>query len=182
MIHLRSWFERDTEFKKFIQVLPELVLLMGVTTFFGGLLANMFFSNDSLYASDRAVFADLQKMGIIKVGLIVSVIGPIIEEATFRFLPLGFTFLTLWLINKKQEIGLWSVLGTILASSILFGYIHGPGNILIQGISGLVLAVVFVKYSSFGRSPVWFFKGWAASTLLHGSFNGVILVAATMHR
>jgi hypothetical protein len=49
---------------------------------------------------------------------------------------------------------------------------------MIQGMTGLVLSVVFLKWSSFGKFAG---KGWLASTIVHGFFNTLVTIIAKNH-
>lgn len=61
--------------------------------------------------------------------------APLVEEAIFRWAPLT--------LQKSYNIPLWPV---IVLSSSLFGWLHGgPHNLLIQGVYGVVFALVYVK-------------------------------------
>ena len=61
-----------------------------------------------------------------------------------------------------------------LASVIVFGCVHGDiTNILLQGVVGLVLGVVFLKCGGLQKKP---FKALASSTVVHALYNGLIWI------
>ncbi|MDO8408210.1 MAG: hypothetical protein Q7S95_03185 [bacterium] len=177
MKDLRVWFEEGASFKTLVCSLPLFILIIIGLNRWGFLFGSLFFTTDSLNENNEAVEDLLSQTSLVWGVLIVSVIYPAIEETTNRLLPLGFVFFALWLVGAKHRpIALWTVLIAIAATSVVFGYGHGPGNIFIQGVSGAVFATVFVKWSGFGHSFSSLLKGWAASVLLHGSLNGTFFI------
>ena len=88
--------------------------------------------------------------------VLALIAAPFIEELAFRFLP---TKLTRWL-TKNEKI-LWIV---VLISSVLFGIAHGRGNLLVQGSSGFVFSLAFLK------------GGYWSSVSAHVMLNAIVLV------
>lgn len=83
------------------------------------------------------------------------IFAPLIEEFAFRLLPIAVIMV---LTNNKTA--LWVV---IIISSVIFGYIHGAWyNIFIQGVSGVVLSLAYLK------------GGYVSSVTAHATHNGVL--------
>ena len=69
------------------------------------------------------------------------------EELVFRIVPLSYFI-------KNCGIG-WKTIRALVISSILFGLIHGDVRyVLIQGVSGLMFGVLFIKFSDKGTHLV----------------------------
>lgn len=70
----------------------------------------------------------------------IVMITPIIEEFLFRWIPLYFA--------KRFAKNRWVFWGIAISVSVIgFGYVHGGWpNIFIQGIFGLVLVIVFLRF------------------------------------
>ncbi len=84
-----------------------------------------------------------------------------IEEVIFRLLPLG-GFIYLCGVT-------WKVVGVALFSSVLFGYWHGGyASILIQGVSGMIYALVFLKCGGLQKK---YFEGLLSSWACHAGAN-----------
>jgi membrane protease YdiL (CAAX protease family) len=91
-------------------------------------------------------------------GVVVAGVAPIVEETTFR--GLGFSLL--------RRFGLWIA---VLGVGVAFGLAHG----LVNGLPELVL---------FGSALAWLrarVESVYPGMLVHGTFNGISLVAAVVH-
>jgi membrane protease YdiL (CAAX protease family) len=175
---IREWFEEELKLTTLIRVLPILVLLQTILTMTGLGIALLFFTAESLSANGnmlKELTADLSLGKLLMVG---AVIAPILEEFIFRFVPFCTIFGLLWSLKiDRTEVVMPVVFGSILFTAIGFGYMHGVGNILVQGIGGVFLAIVYLRCSSFGRSMRSHFRGWIGSSLVHVSFNTVMLLS-----
>lgn len=79
------------------------------------------------------------------------VLAPLWEEAVFRYFPLSIAKG----VDKKYT---WPI---VVLSSIIFGLAHGSViNILIQGVSGFLLAGVYIKNGFSYRSSVCYHALW----------------------
>ena len=95
--------------------------------------------------------------------------GAAAEEFLFRFLPL----VAILQITKNAPKNDGWVLGVTIASSMLFGYLHGGVPfIFLQGVLGFLLSVVFLKCGGFQGK---FLKAIVASSLCHLAFNLLIV-------
>ncbi|HHN74670.1 MAG TPA: CPBP family intramembrane metalloprotease [Acidobacteria bacterium] len=119
-----------------------------------GLLAERLGLPEFLYKQSGAaqIFDVSTPADIVMVGLIGVVLAPLFEEIVFR----GFL-----LTSLRHR---WGDLAALLASSAIFGAIHGEG-ILTVGLLGLV----------FGALTVWRSSLWPA-ICAHGVINGVSLL------
>lgn len=83
------------------------------------------------------------------------------EEILFRLIPI-FVSTKIWRVDKK-------VIYVVLASSLVFGYLHGNLiNILIHGVGGVWLSFIFLKCGGFQNR---YLKGLTASFLTHLTVN-----------
>lgn len=90
---------------------------------------------------------------------LLLVVNSFFEELFFRG-PLYF---------KKLQNTPSRLYAAILISSVLFGLAHGTFfNIAIQGVSGLLLSILFLKG---GGSKKRFWRGIATSTIAHALFD-----------
>jgi hypothetical protein len=180
---LQSWFQSGASFKKLFMSLPGLILLLAACTYGGFYLGQRFYSTASLTAHARAIGTQLARMSDGMVLLNAAGIAPLWEETVFRLVPFCLLFAFLWLFKlKNTRIGLWAVIIGIGVTSLIFGLVHGPHNYFIQGPIGVILAVVYVKWSSFGGGILAALKGWFASMLVHGSYNAVLMTLYLIHR
>jgi len=91
-----------------------------------------------------------------------------IEEIFFRFIPLYFARL----LTKKTSI----ILFVAIISSIIFGDLHGNAwHIFLQGISGFILCVVYLKCGGMQGKII---KPLSCSTLSHFGFNSFLTLLA----
>lgn len=88
---------------------------------------------NSVHYAENSIYGD------IFMAVVVSVIGPIVEEYVFRYVLLG----------KLKFIGVWKA---ILISSAVFASLHASGSIFYAFVVGIALAYVAVsrgiKYSA----------------------------------
>ena len=79
---------------------------------------------------------------------------PYFEEMMFRWIPLLLLFMVLnplcrnSKISKKQYLNIerYALLSVVMLSSLQFGYVHGNVyNILIQGVLGLTLMIIYLR-------------------------------------
>jgi membrane protease YdiL (CAAX protease family) len=90
----------------------------------------------------------------------------IYEEALFR-LPLAAAAMK-W--GKS-----WLIIMAAALISIFFGYLHGGFSfILIQGVGGFILSIIFLKAGGFNGKII---KPLIASSTAHLLYNGVIVVS-----
>lgn len=140
---------------------------MVVVAFLGSILRGILGLQSGQKNSISQVMKIANKIGELKaveVVLLLAVLGVVlfilaaIEEAIFR-LPLAL------FVRFGEPV----VIPCILLSSLLFGYVHdGEGSVLVQGAAGVVLCVVFLRASDFGRRK-W--RGFVIATTVHAAFN-----------
>jgi membrane protease YdiL (CAAX protease family) len=168
----RRWLIEGASFTKFfdnlIWILVACVLVGEVGSIAAGTLFPVGLSDGTVNSKEQAlgIFGSVQ--GII---LHAVVLGPIIEEAAFRLLPLGGLTFVLWKISPRfsSQYDIYPVLLALVVTSIYFGLIHGNmGNVLIQGAVGIIFGLVFLKMSYYGEAP---FRGFVASTIIHSVLN-----------
>lgn len=96
------------------------------------------------------------------------IIMAFIEELLFR-LPLA--------IPVKRNWSAGSILVVAAILSVLFGLAHGADHIFIQGVSGFIYSIVFLKCGGFQRK---FFKAFLIVTATHFLFNGLVAILANV--
>lgn len=119
--------------------------------------------------------ADLENLGsgivipLWWIFLLGITIAPVLEELFFRLIPLC-------LVGEIFKRNLHHLLATAVVSSLAFAYVHnifggldiGWMRILLQGVSGLILSLVFLKCGGMNRR---YFKAYCASVITHTLFN-----------
>ncbi len=98
------------------------------------------------------------------------VIGPVMEELMFRFLPLA---LVIAFVSKSPGF----VFGSTIVFAVLFGAIH-PAHYGISGrtqvaIAGIFFGIVFLKCGGLHKR---FFRSTIAAILAHGASNLLIIL------
>ncbi|MFA5934219.1 MAG: CPBP family intramembrane glutamic endopeptidase [Candidatus Paceibacterota bacterium] len=96
------------------------------------------------------------------------VFAPLWEEALFRYGPFaliqGFV---------KKNTRFW-ILPAIIATSIIFGWMHGSViNILFQGVSGMLLAWVYLKNRGPGLQKINY--GYCSAVIAHFLWNVMVI-------
>lgn len=176
MQRLRAWLVQGASFEQLFNNLFLILLLSAITSDIGHVLAEMFFPKGlssgtvTNVTEVREYFGDM--VGII-FGIVV--IGPILEEIVYRFIPLGIPVYLIWKVTRDRfaHVDIYVLSIILVIVSVYFGYIHGNwGNVLVQGPMGLVFGLVFLKMSYYGER---IFRGLAASTMVHMSINGFAL-------
>lgn len=175
---LRNWFEGGLRFHKFLLLLPVLVLFCMGLAYGGRELVEFAAPSVELSGRTTSYRVVLQSKGILEMAPRSFAWVPFKEEALYRLAP----FLALWggwayLFASKPPIGVAFAL--VGGTSAYFGYAHGGvGNMLIQGVVGVILALTYLKVSGYGSAP---FKGFAATMLLHGAYNFSIALNVQYH-
>ncbi len=111
-------------------------------------------------------------------------IAPFSEEPLFRWIPmLLLSFVMMWLyktsrIDKDQffKVEKYAILILTVVSSIVFGWVHGNFlNVFIQGVSGVVLMLVYLRIYFIRRDKGlrnrWQVVSLAEAILLHALSN-----------
>ncbi len=176
-----AWLREGATFWELFKYLPGLILLQMFLIVVGVKFAGLFFSEASINSNDAVIDTVIAHSNLAKQFFIFTVKDPFYEEVFYRFTPFCALLVLMWLKKTKDEKGAaWDVAVYIVVTSAFFGYVHGPGGIFIQGLSGIVLAIVFLKWSALGAK---LFKGLLASTIVHGAYNGALLIILlSLHR
>lgn len=111
------------------------------------------------------------------------------EEIAFRWGPMMwfFGFLTRLKGKLRSKVEEYGIIIIVLTTSIIFGYLHGNVyNILLQGVGGLLIFIVFLRSFYGGRTTekleesegaeLLMFKPLMSSTIYHTLFNVTVLV------
>ncbi len=151
---------RDPSLFTLFLLIPVIIPFCIVQAYLGIIFVQHFWPDRSIPdAFDGVTGAKLRFLEIYAVTF-----GPMIEECIFRFVPLA---LSSWSKNR------WHVAIAIGISSFAFGLVHGGyANLPIQGISGVVFSLVFLKWSGWLEDLG---KGLFASTAVHIAFNTTAL-------
>jgi hypothetical protein len=112
-----------------------------------------------------------------------------IEEFYFRLLPLitaaNFSAISIYLLNRffmtKMDMyrtAIKTALIIAIPASMYFGYLHGGYvHILMQGIGGYILSIVYIKCGGLSARCL---AGWASSSALHFFMNMSVTILAVM--
>lgn len=100
--------------------------------------------------------------------MLVLVLMAPLEELFFRFLPL------LWIrVNRRP---LCAIIMIVIASSVVFGYLHGNSyNILFQGVLGILLCVIYLKAGGYEGKHV---QALFMSSVVHFTYNVIVCISA----
>lgn len=110
------------------------------------------------------------------------------EEIAFRWGPMMWFFGFLRLKGKiSSKVEKYGIIIIVLTTSIIFGYLHGNVyNILLQGVGGMLIFMVFLRSFYGGRTTekleeskgaeLLMFKPLMSSTIYHTLFNVTVLV------
>ena len=176
MSKIYVWFRAGASFKTLFMYLPLLIILLAACTYGGVFLGSQFYT-DALVAHGRVLQTQIAPMSGGEILFLTAGVLPVIEEAVFRVVPFCLLFGLLWLFKLKEtKAGIVLAIIGIVVTSLIFGLAHGPRNYFIQGPTGVILAVVYMKWSAFGSGFLATLKGWAASALVHGSYNAVLML------
>jgi len=112
------------------------------------------------------------------------IIAPLGEEPLFRWLPmLLLSFVLMWLyrtsrIDKERFfcVEKYAILALTIVTSVIFGWVHGNFlNVFIQGVSGLVIMLFYLRVFFIRRDKGvrnrWQVVSLAEAMLLHGLSN-----------
>jgi membrane protease YdiL (CAAX protease family) len=114
--------------------------------------------------------------------LLYLLVGAISEEFKYRFIPLIVVYGILKVITPKLSLALQMLI--ILISSFIFGVAHGGyDHLLVQGLGGIVLCIIFLKCGGNGTGSVdviredrSVLKGWIFSSGTHLTMNYMAIV------
>lgn len=171
---LGRWFRRSAPFSDLIGYLWLIVGLQALVLLGAATAISLGFPELSISGKTVNFGVEWRTMPHTQVIVRSTMLVPFFEELVFRYLPLGLTFFIVWACGLSlRPLGTVIVVGAILLTSVVFGYIHGGiGNVFIQGLAGVTFGVIFAKWSGFGARCG---KGLLASTIAHGATNALIL-------
>jgi len=93
------------------------------------------------------------------------------EELLFRVLPLGFGRF----ITKDPRVLLWMI---VIPTSILFGFVHGSvWNILIQGVGGMILCIVYLMCGGYQGKIL---KPFFMTSAIHCVYDTIIVTGVLL--
>jgi membrane protease YdiL (CAAX protease family) len=98
------------------------------------------------------------------------------EEVVFRLIPLTLVAAVLRHIISNDNIP--TRLTILVIISLIFGYIHGGyDHLLVQGVSGLMFGIVYMKCGGSNyKSNIHVFRGLLCSTFVHYSVNYIFSI------
>lgn len=178
MDKLKQWLVRRPQLRSIFPNLFVLVSLMVLLAHIGQSFAHMHVAKAQVLTNSGTTSALIRNLSVPELFLWVGLVGPILEEIQFRLAPFSVIFLISSLTGfSKTAFYLPALCLCVIATSIMFGSIHGVGGVFMQGPLGFVLCVVFLKWSGLGESAIATLKGCVAAIVLHSSYN--ICVIAT---
>lgn len=168
-----------------MKTLFQKILVMNtVKLFFSILVFTLIWSISVAYVADFYHLSFSQGTATIKELLSIWYLipfGVFVEEVLFRLIPMGLFVFLVGTISffKNREYILLSLIA--IASSVLFGYLHGNWvNIFIQGVTGFVYFLfywkLFVQINQESDSvDVSFFRPLLLVVVLHTTFNSICI-------
>jgi membrane protease YdiL (CAAX protease family) len=104
--------------------------------------------------------------GLIKLFLVGSIFGPLIETAIFQYLPITIYKKYITSKSKNKELIL------IIISALIFGLTHNYNlfRIIDATIAGIIFAFIFFYFSGKGKS------GFFYTFLIHAIFNTYVFI------
>ncbi|MDQ1299871.1 MAG: hypothetical protein QG636_539 [Patescibacteria group bacterium] len=181
MQRIRNRLLAGAPFWLFLCSLPVLVFFCWNLAIYGKRFITWLVPDIYIASSTRNLALQIQDDGVQGVVLRTIIWAPLREEFLFRVFPFGLLFLV-WGIFRKSVPPLWLAIALVLLTSVVFGNAHGAlGNFFTQGLVGLVIALVFLVWGSYGRTPI---KGICAILLLHVAYNvcAVVWVQQNLHQ
>lgn len=110
-------------------------------------------------------------------------LNALVEEIEFRVIPITIVSYLLGRSFSSREKNAIILLAVAIASSALFGYIHGGvDHIFVQGVLGLIWSFIYMKCGGViteleGRAAAWsVIRALLAVTLVHSLYNYSIYV------
>lgn len=102
----------------------------------------------------------------------------LVEEMLFRWLPFMLFFTLFGKINREKS--KYGILAVVIISSGIFGYVHGNiFNVLIQGVSGVILCAFYLrtlfKRKAAGKRVKYQVRPLLSSTLFHTLSNTILI-------
>lgn len=174
MRKLHAWFEQGASYRELWEQLPLYYILIVALNLIGNGVAHVFFPPSEVNEHTERIISAVQQEGALSMYFFGVVYAPIVEEITYRLIPITLIFTLTRVVLPYVLPEFLLVLCCSVLVSAHFGYVHGgPVNILLQGVSGLVFTVMFLKWSGFGRDLV---KGLVASMTLHATVNAVAML------
>lgn len=177
---MRTWFLKGATFEHLFKRLTPYTGVLIILASIGSYVASLWVAEDlssNTITPNNVAWLIKAMGGIPALVFEVSILGPLREEFLWRLIPLGtlgFLFYQYgWLLNPRWKDGV--MISALAITTVSFGFMHGGlGNILIQGWAGLLLGVVFLRWSHYGTRVL---KGYAACCLLHIALNGFGLLS-----
>lgn len=126
---------------------------------------------ENLSSSTGDILEYIKELGLFDTIGILSLVM-LMEELIFRAIPFSVATVLLWWLIRKSHLSITLVVMTAVAvaSSYVFGLVHGGvGNIFIQGVAGLLMSFVYLRWGRLGFDPG---KGLWAAFVLHAANNG----------
>ncbi len=171
-----DWLKQGATYRQLWRMLLPLIVLLHVLSVTGRWVNSFFFTPVAIMSNEQ-MLADAGAQTPMWLYLAVTTIyGPFVEEVASRLIPFTIVFAGInWLKARDSNIAAIVVLLTLVGTSAMFGLSHmGIVGLLMQGLGGLVLGTVFLKWSAYGESLSKVMKGFAAALILHGAYNASI--------
>jgi hypothetical protein len=178
--------QHGASFKELLKYLPAIIFVQIILTLLGYELVTGTNLEHYLRNNSYVLSLYIATAGIGNYLRSFLVVAPISEEIQFRLIPFVIVFLSLRAMRLEgRTVGMWVLMATLFLTSIVFGLAHGSfRNIFMQGVSGVVYGLVFLKWRGLTQARYVdriknTAKGLLASTIVHSSFNGSLLFMAT---
>ncbi|MBI1957338.1 MAG: CPBP family intramembrane metalloprotease [Candidatus Niyogibacteria bacterium] len=174
---MRRWLEAEATGKRMYGLIVAVVLVSLMCSLFAAMILQ------SLGVELPPVVDESKLLGTPFIPLVAHyiILAVLLEEIIFRFIPLS--------VAVRMKCSFTKLMAIAIASSVIFGFLHGilpalkRGDamefmngvpfIFIQGVSGFLLSIAFLKCGGYAGK---FEKALLASTAIHGLENSIILL------
>ena len=155
------WLTRSPDESEAVRLVPAVFVLD-----FTWSLMVAFYLNSAGLMPDTGPHAAYVPTSLIVLTFLFSAVS---EELIFRIVPLTLA-LRQWGADRRT-------LTVLCISSVLFGWAHGSIlHVLAQGINGLIIGILFIKFSNLGRN-IW----WASLLVIALHFIFDLLLLAMLY-
>ncbi|HXV26765.1 MAG TPA: CPBP family glutamic-type intramembrane protease [Candidatus Paceibacterota bacterium] len=165
----RRWLRYEPTWNEFIAALPGITALMFMLSLSGYVLAKLLVPIGN--EGGEAINEFLSRTPFLVV-MAVMVLVVLVEEAVFR-LPL---LIPLHFAGPGKVTA-----ASVIVLSVVFGELHGSWHFMVQGLSGIVLSLVFLKCGGV-RGRWGYLKGYACAAVVHYSFNAAAIISFFVKR
>lgn len=160
---VKAWLEGEPEGGKVFSYVGLYIVLAFIVSIS---ILGFFIAVHAPIVNQTVTSEEMKSLGPIMMWPVLVLVA-VIEELIFRLAPLAVALF----FFRRRPIPLLAI---ALAVSVCFGFFHGNYlNIFMQGTSGFLLSLLFLKCGGFNGHIV---KAFGTSSLAHFLFNGIVFL------